>query len=58
MLQQQFGMNALDWSNISQYWSAKIGGDYRIAVRLGELQTHYEKQYLAAGGGHDSDLNV
>src|SRR5580704_10098386 len=27
MLQKQFGMTAIDYSNVSQYWSAKIGGD-------------------------------
>jgi len=58
MLQQQFGMTALDWSNISQYWSAKFGGDYRIAVQYGELLTHYEEQYKAQGGNFDSDLSV
>jgi hypothetical protein len=58
MLQQQFGMNALDWSNISQYWSAKFAGDYRIAVQYGDLLTKYEEQYKAQGGNFDSDLNV
>ncbi len=58
MLQQQFGMNALDWSNLSQYWSAKIGGDYRIGLRYSELQTHYEQQYKAQGGSLDDDLSV
>lgn len=60
MLQSQFNMNALDFSNLGQYWSAKIGGDYRIAIQIGDLQTHYEQQYLAAGGGvrNDDDLSV
>lgn len=58
MLQQQFGMNALDWSNLSQYWSAKFAGDYRIAVQYAELQTKYEEQYKAQGGNFDSDLSV
>ena len=58
MLQQQFGMNALDWSNLSQFWSAKIAGDYRIGLRYSELQTHYEEQYKAQGGNFDSDLSV
>lgn len=58
MLQQQFGMSALDWSNLSQYWSAKIGGDYRIGLRYSELQTHYEQQYKAQGGSFDDDLSV
>lgn len=58
MLQQQFGITALEWSNLSQYWSAKFAGDYRIAVKYGDLQTHFEKQYMAQGGNFDSDLNV
>lgn len=58
MLKKQFNMSALDFSNISQYWSAKIGGDYRIAVKLGDLQTQYTQQYMAAGGSQDGDLSV
>jgi len=59
MLQQQFGMNALDWSNISQYWSAQFMADYRIAARYGDLMTHYTQQYMAqGGGGPDSDLDI
>ncbi len=58
MLQQQFGMTALDWSNLSQYWSAKIAGDYRIAMQIGDLQTKYEAQYKAQGGSFDDDLNA
>lgn len=59
MLQQQFGMNALDWSNISQYWSAQFMADYRIAARYGELSDYYTKQYLAqAAGGPDSDIDI
>ncbi len=62
MLAQQFGMNALDWSNISQYWSAKFMEDYRIAGRYGDLLTHYTEQYMAAGGGSasspDSDIDI
>ena len=64
MLSQQFGMNALDWSNISQYWSAKFMADYRIAARYGDLLTHYTEQYMvgsAAGGGSgrpDDDIDI
>lgn len=58
MLQQQFGITALEWSNLSQYWSAKFAGDYRIAMKFGDLQTHYEQQYKAQGGSFDSDLSV
>jgi hypothetical protein len=59
MLQQQFQMTALDWSNISQYWSAKIGTDYRIGAQLGDLMGKYEQRYMAGGGGGaDDDLSV
>jgi hypothetical protein len=59
MLAQQFGMNALDWSNISQYWSSQFMSDYRIAARYGELMDHYTQQYMAAGGGSaDSDIDI
>lgn len=58
MLQQQFGMNALDWSNASQYWSAKIGGDYRVGLQYADLMQKYQAQYSAGGGGHDDDLNA
>lgn len=58
MLQQQFGMTAMDWSNLSQYWSAKIAGDYRVALQISDLQTKYEQQYKAQGGSFDDDLNA
>lgn len=58
MLQQQFGMSALDWSNLSQYWSAKIAGDYRVALQISDLQQKYEAQYKAQGGSFDDDLNA
>ncbi len=48
MLQQQFGVNAIEWSNLRQYWSAKIAGDYRIGLQCTEMQTKYEEQYLNA----------
>src|SRR5690606_30259746 len=57
MLAQQFGISALDWSNMSQYWSAKIAGDYRVGLRFSELQTHYEQAY-GGGGGYDADLDA
>ncbi|CAN5919132.1 hypothetical protein BH11MYX3_BH11MYX3_39950 [soil metagenome] len=58
MLQQQFGMNALDWSNLSQFWSAKIAGDYRIGLQYSEMQTKFEEQYKAQGGSFADDLDV
>jgi hypothetical protein len=59
MLTQQFGMNALDWSNLSQYWSAQLSSDYTIGGRYTELMEHYTQQYLAAGGANlDSDIEI
>ncbi len=57
MLQQQFGMTALDWSNMSQYWSAKMTQDYRIAMQMSDMQQHYEKQYMGAGAGGSTGLD-
>lgn len=58
MLQQHFAMNALAWSNLSQYWTAQFNTDYRIAVRYGELLDHYTAQYLGQGGGAPADLDA
>ncbi len=57
MLQSQFGMTALDWSNMSTYWSMKMATDYQLAQRLTDLQAQYEQRYRGAGGGPDDDLS-
>ena len=59
MLQKQFGITAIDWSNMSQYWSAEFQRDYRIAIQHSDLSTKYTERYMAAGGGRpDDDLSV
>jgi hypothetical protein len=58
MLAQQFGMNALDWSNISQYWGAQLSSDYTLFDKYTPFLEHYTAQYLAAGGGGDLDSDI
>jgi hypothetical protein len=59
LLQQQFGMTALDWSNASQYWSARIAGDYHLGLRYSELQSQLEESSKAQdGGGAASELST
>jgi hypothetical protein len=50
MLRKQFGLTANDFAALSQYWSARIGADYHIAVRLDELQSRYVQDYLSDSG--------
>ena len=45
MREQEFGLTALDWSNVTQYWSMRIAGDYTIGLQYNELQQKYAEQY-------------
>lgn len=56
LLQQQFGINALDWTNYRAYWTTRIGGDYRIGLRHDELRAHAEQEYLAQVGPSEVDV--
>ncbi len=55
MRQQQFGIDALEWSHFSLFWSARIAGDYRIGLQYTELQTRYEGEYKARDSSFDDD---
>ena len=54
MLKTQFNMNALDWSNLGSYWSTKMMADVSYAMRMGDMMSHYEKQYAQPSA--DADL--
>ncbi len=56
MLKKQFNLTAIDWSNLGAYWNVKIGSDYRIGAKLGELMDKYKARYSTPG--QDDDLNV
>jgi hypothetical protein len=46
-LDKYFKMTAMDFSNISMYWSQKMMQDMSMFDRLNQLTAHYERQYLA-----------
>lgn len=58
MLKQVFNLTALDFSNISAYWSAKFQADYKLALKMTEIQDQYTAKYKGAAGGADDDLTV
>lgn len=58
MLKQVFNMNALDWSNMSAYWSAKFQADYKLSLKMMEIQEQYKAKYRGAASGPDDDLSV
>jgi hypothetical protein len=55
MLDETFGMTAVDFSDIGAWWSARILSDYTLASRLHELSDHYEAQYRSTSDA-DADL--
>lgn len=46
MLEQHFQMSAIDFSNISMWWSTKMTTDMSLMDRMGELTDHYEQVWL------------
>jgi hypothetical protein len=46
-LDKHFKMSAMDFSNISMYWSQKMMTDFSLIERLSQLTAHYEAQYMA-----------
>lgn len=58
MLKQQFNLSALDWSNLSQYWTSAMMTDYNVAAQVGDLQHQAERQYMAAVQDLDADIQV
>ncbi len=45
MLEQHFGLTALEWSNLGAYWNVKIGSNYRLGVELGKLVERYKARF-------------
>jgi hypothetical protein len=45
-LDKHFKMSAMDFSNISMYWSQKMMTDFSLIERLSQLTAQYEQQYL------------
>ncbi len=45
-LHKHFQMTAMDYSNISMYWTQKMMADLSMFDRQTQLQNHYEQRYL------------
>jgi len=53
MLQQQFGVNALDWSNMSQYWMSRMMTDPQKMMEMNTLQEQWAARYAAPKADQD-----
>lgn len=53
MLQQQFGISALDWSNMSQYWMARMMSDPQKMMEMNTLQEQWAARYAAPKADQD-----
>jgi len=47
MLKQVFNMTALDWSNISSYWTQKMMTDMNLGMRMTDLMMRAQQKYMA-----------
>jgi hypothetical protein len=47
MLKQVFNMTALDWSNISAYWSPKMMTDMNLGMRMSDLMMRAQNKYMS-----------
>lgn len=54
MLQKTFGVSALDWSNMSQYWMARMMSDPQKMMEMNTLQEQWAARYATAKA--DGDL--
>lgn len=59
MLQQVFGISAVDVSNYGAYWSTKFMADTQLMMKHSDLMEKYKAKYMGgAGGGMDDDLDI
>lgn len=54
MLAQQFGISALDWSNASQYWMARMMSEPQKMMEMNTLQEQWAARYASPKA--DGDL--
>ena len=57
MLQQVFGITAMDWSSMSMWWMTRMATDPNLMQRYADLSAKYEQQYRGGGGDPDSDIS-
>ncbi len=53
MLKQQFGISAIDWSNMSQYWMAKMMTDGQKMMEMNTLQEQWAARYASPKADQD-----
>ncbi len=53
MLKQQFGISAIDWSNMSQYWMARMMTDGQKMMEMNTLQEQWAARYAAPKADQD-----
>jgi hypothetical protein len=47
MLKKVFNMSALDWSNVSSYWTTKMMSDMNLVMNMTNLMTAAQNKYMA-----------
>lgn len=57
MMQEVFGISALDWSNMSMWWMTKMTTDMSLMTRYNDASEEWEKKYSAGGAGAGSDIS-
>ncbi len=55
MLQEVFGITAMDYSAYSGYWSTKMMADTQLMMKQADLMQQYEAKYR--GASHDGDIS-
>jgi hypothetical protein len=53
MLKQQFGISAIDWSNMSQYWMARMMSEPQKMMDMNTLQEQWAAKYASPKADQD-----
>jgi len=53
MLKQHFGISAIDWSNMSQYWMARMMTDGQKMMEMNTLQEQWAARYASPKADQD-----
>jgi hypothetical protein len=56
LLDQHFGMSAVDWSGVSMWWMTQMTADLRKLEVYNQRLEQWEKQYLGAPARRDQDI--
>jgi hypothetical protein len=56
LLHQQFGLSAMDFSNIQMWWMTQMNADLRKYDEYNRQITHWEQQYMGPQTRRDQDI--